>query len=86
MKAEESQVAALRRVVYVLSVVCAFLAGALLVPRLTEPVRAQSSGVVESRCVRNEDDANELGREGWEVVTSAGAGNNLFRYCFVRRQ
>jgi hypothetical protein len=86
MGTQENQVAARYRIVFVLSVACAFLTGALLAPRAVEPARAQGGSVVESRCVKNEDDANELGREGWEVVTSAGAGNNLFRYCFVRRQ
>lgn len=85
MGSVENQVAALRRIVYVLSVACAFLTGALVAPRLTEPARAQGARV-ETRCVKSEDDANELGREGWEVVTSAGAGNNLFRYCLVQRQ
>ena len=85
MGSQEKQVTALYRIVFVLSVVCAFLLGALLAPRAVEPARAQG-GKVETRCVKNEDDANELGRAGWEVVTSAGAGNNLFRYCFVQRQ
>jgi hypothetical protein len=82
--AQENQVVTLRRIVFVLSVACAFLAGALLAPRFEPPAQAQG-GKVESRCVKNEEDANALGRDGWEIVTSAGAGNHLFRYCFVRR-
>jgi hypothetical protein len=54
-------------------------------PSLVDRADAQA-GKVESRCVKDEEEANALGREGWEVVTSAGAGNNLFRYGLVRRQ
>jgi len=87
MGSQENQVKALRRIVYALSVACAFLAGALVAPRTTVDARAEGQGrQVESRCVKSEDDANALGREGFEIVTSAGAGNNLFRYCLVRRQ
>lgn len=87
MEPHESREAALRRVVYILSVACAFVTGALLAPRTTDHARAEGQNrQVESRCVKSEDDANALGREGWEIVTSSGAGNNLFRYCFVRRQ
>ena len=82
---QESHVAGLRRIIFVLSIACAFLAGALAAPRLVEPARAQG-GTVETRCVKSEDDANALGREGWEIVTSAGAGSNAFRYCLVRRR
>jgi hypothetical protein len=74
-----------RRVIFALSLACAFLLGALVRPSLVDRVDAQTAKV-ESRCVKDEDEANALGREGWEVVTSAGAGNNVFRYCFVRRQ
>ena len=74
-----------RRVVFALSLACAFLLGALVGPSLVGRVDAQPAKI-ESQCVKSEDDANALGREGWEVVTSAGAGNNLFRYCLVRRQ
>jgi hypothetical protein len=73
-----------RRVVFALSLACAFLLGALVGPSLGNRVDAQTAKI-ESRCVKNEEDANALGREGWEVVTSAGAGSNQFRYCFVRR-
>lgn len=62
-----------------------FLAGAIVGPTLFPPVGAESSKV-ESRCVKNEDEANLLGSQGWEVVTSAGAGGREFRYCLVRRQ
>ena len=75
----------LRRMVFALSLACAFLLGVVLGPSLGDRVDAEASKI-ESRCVKDEEDANALGREGWEVVTSAGAGNNLFRYCFVRRQ
>lgn len=74
-----------RRVVFGLSLACAFLLGVLVGPGLVDRVDAQAAKV-ESRCVKDEEDANALGREGWEIVTSAGAGNNLFRYCLVRRQ
>ena len=74
-----------RRMVVALSLACAFLLGALVGPRPVDRADAQA-GKVESRCVKDEEEANALGREGWEVVTSAGAGNNLFRYCLVRRQ
>jgi hypothetical protein len=75
----------LRRAVFALSLACAFLLGALVGPSLVDCVHAQPPKI-ESRCVKDEDAANALGREGWEVITSAGAGNNQFRYCFVRRQ
>lgn len=84
MGSKADQVAALRRVIYALSVACAFLAGALLAPRMIEPARAEGTRV-ETRCVKNEDDANALGREGWEIVTASGAGSNQFRYCLVQR-
>ena len=71
--------------VFALSLACAFLLGALVGPNRVDGVDAQTAKI-ESRCVKNEEDANALGREGWEVVTSTGAGNNVFRYCFVRRQ
>jgi len=74
-----------RRAVFALSLACAFLVGALVGPNRVDRVDAQTAKT-ESRCVKDEDEANALGREGWEVVTSAGAGSNQFRYCFVRRQ
>lgn len=49
--AQENQVVTLRRIVFVLSVACAFLAGALLAPRFEPPAQAQG-GKVESRCVK----------------------------------
>ena len=75
----------IRRVVFALSLACAFLLGVLVGPRLVDRADAQGPSI-QSRCVKDEEEANALGREGWEVVTSAGAGNNLFRYCLVRRQ
>ena len=82
---EAEMAPAVRRAVFALSLACAFLLGALVGPSLGNRVDAQTAKI-ESRCVKDEADANALGREGWEVVTSAGAGNNQFRYCFVRRQ
>jgi hypothetical protein len=83
MSAERTPI--VRRAVLALSLACAFLLGVLVGPGLVDRADAQAPKI-ESRCVKDEEDANALGREGWEVVTSAGAGNNLFRYCLVRRQ
>lgn len=61
-----------------------FAAGAVVGPTLVPQVRAQGAKV-ESRCVKNEEEANLLGSQGWEVVTAAGASDRQFRYCLVRR-